>query len=278
MTDLLVFTDLDGTLLDHHSYSYEPALPALQRLAAAAVPVIFNSSKTAAEIDQLRRELDNRHPFIVENGSAVCSPAGYFIPDALPGAHAGQACAVRTFGPGYPDILGRLHRIREGAGCRFRGFSDMTRDELATVTGLDPAAAARAQQRHASEPLLWEDTDAALEQFRRDLRKSELSLVRGGRFFHVMGEVDKADALRWLTNRYRQTWPNRRWQTVALGDSPNDRAMLEAADLAVTIPPAEGRPLQLARNTHVICPADPGPRGWQDAMTRILNRETDKGA
>ncbi|TKB45800.1 mannosyl-3-phosphoglycerate phosphatase, partial [Ferrimonas sediminicola] len=29
---LLVVTDLDGTLLDHHSYSFQPAEPALARL------------------------------------------------------------------------------------------------------------------------------------------------------------------------------------------------------------------------------------------------------
>ena len=38
---LLVFTDLDGTLLDHDDYGFEPALPALHRLAAAQVPLVI---------------------------------------------------------------------------------------------------------------------------------------------------------------------------------------------------------------------------------------------
>jgi predicted mannosyl-3-phosphoglycerate phosphatase (HAD superfamily) len=50
MTNFLVFTDLDGTLLDHHSYSCEEAMPAVRALAEAGFPLIFNSSKTAAEI------------------------------------------------------------------------------------------------------------------------------------------------------------------------------------------------------------------------------------
>jgi len=57
---LLVFTDLDGTLLTHEGYSWQPAAPALERLRQLDIPLILNSSKTAAEIAALREELDNR--------------------------------------------------------------------------------------------------------------------------------------------------------------------------------------------------------------------------
>ena len=52
MSDMLVFTDLDGTLLDHHDYSYDAALPTLRRLKKANIPLIFNTSKTAAEVEE----------------------------------------------------------------------------------------------------------------------------------------------------------------------------------------------------------------------------------
>ena len=32
---LIIFTDLDGSLLDHHDYSWKPAQPWLDKLAAA---------------------------------------------------------------------------------------------------------------------------------------------------------------------------------------------------------------------------------------------------
>jgi predicted mannosyl-3-phosphoglycerate phosphatase (HAD superfamily) len=35
------FTDLDGTLLDFHTYSFNPALPALEHLKAHEVPLIY---------------------------------------------------------------------------------------------------------------------------------------------------------------------------------------------------------------------------------------------
>jgi ribonucleotide monophosphatase NagD (HAD superfamily) len=49
MPSPLVFTDLDGTLLDHDTYDWTPARDALDRLTRAGIPVVFTSSKTAAE-------------------------------------------------------------------------------------------------------------------------------------------------------------------------------------------------------------------------------------
>ena len=53
----VVFTDLDGTLLGHHDYSVDGALPGLERCAALGVPVIPTTSKTAAETEALEDSL-----------------------------------------------------------------------------------------------------------------------------------------------------------------------------------------------------------------------------
>lgn len=53
---LLVFSDLDGTLLDSHSYDWQPAAPWLSRLREANVPVILCSSKTSAEMLYLQKK------------------------------------------------------------------------------------------------------------------------------------------------------------------------------------------------------------------------------
>lgn len=276
MTNFLVFTDLDGTLLDHHSYSYEEAMPAVRALVEAGSPLIFNSSKTAAEIKQLRYEMGNVHPFIVENGSAVCIPTGYFNAKLSPGLCIEETYEIHSFGPGYQPLLTQLHALRSKRGYHFRGFADLNSEDVAQLTGLGIEAAAMARQRAASEPLLWDDSEEALENFQKDLQLLQLGLTRGGRFYHVMGLTDKAQALQLLTERYRRTWPDRQWTTVALGDGPNDVAMLEAADIAVIIPPATGEPIKLNRSDNVICPDVAGPRGWQIAIRRIMNNTTQK--
>src|SRR3989339_344329 len=74
MPELIVFTDLDGTLLDHDTYAYDEARPGLDRLAAEGVPLVLVSSKTRPEIEELRARLGNRHPFVPENGGAIFIP------------------------------------------------------------------------------------------------------------------------------------------------------------------------------------------------------------
>ena len=75
---VIVVSDLDGTLLDHETYSFDAARPALARLRQADVPLVLCTSKTRAEVESIRRSLDNEHPFIVENGGAVVIPLDYF--------------------------------------------------------------------------------------------------------------------------------------------------------------------------------------------------------
>lgn len=267
MKKYLVFTDLDGTLLDHETYSYEPALPALGRLNELAIPVIINSSKTEAEIKDLRAELDNNHPFIVENGAAVCIPHGYFDDSET----TSSLLDVHRFGPDYRDLCEILTRLRSETDYRFRGFADLDVTELVKVTGLSPENAVLAKQRHCSEPLLWEDTEQALQKLTKELSRYKLTTVSGGRFIHVMGEVDKAKAMNWLLNKYIASWPKTRWVTIALGDSPNDRQMLKRADIAVVIPANQGAPMVIENSEHVLRPAKKGPEGWRDAIEEILN-------
>ena len=70
----VVITDLDGTLLDRETYGYGLAIPAIERLERNAIPLVLCSSKTAAEIQVIRKRINNRHPFIVENGGGIYLP------------------------------------------------------------------------------------------------------------------------------------------------------------------------------------------------------------
>jgi len=269
---LLVFTDLDGTLLDHDSYAWQPAEGVLQRLADLDIPLILNSSKTAREILDLRRALANRHPYIVENGGAVCLPDGYFT--SRTGMAEPEPAAVQYFGRRYPGILQILRTLRREKKYPFEGFADFGIEGIMRTTGLDRRGAERASERLCTEPILWQGSGPELDSFRRDLAETGLQLVKGGRFMHVMGNSDKGWAMLWLSDCYRQAAPDRELLTVALGDGPNDLPMLKAADIAVVIRPKHGSHLQLDEHRDVYYPAAPGPAGWQAAVEQILDRLT----
>ena len=74
----IIFTDLDGTLLDHNTYSFKKAFPALRIIKKKKIPLIICTSKTKGEIEHYRKKLKNNHPFVSENGGAIFIPKDYF--------------------------------------------------------------------------------------------------------------------------------------------------------------------------------------------------------
>jgi mannosyl-3-phosphoglycerate phosphatase len=71
MIRYIVFTDLDGTLLNHDNYDYTDALPGISLLKKSGIPLVFCSSKTRQEQEMLRGALNITDPFIVEDGGAI---------------------------------------------------------------------------------------------------------------------------------------------------------------------------------------------------------------
>lgn len=74
MSGVVIYTDLDGTLLDHHTYSAEAASATLSKLRGLGIPVIPCTSKTVAETRPIAAQLGLDGPMIVENGAAVWIP------------------------------------------------------------------------------------------------------------------------------------------------------------------------------------------------------------
>ncbi|HET8791760.1 MAG TPA: mannosyl-3-phosphoglycerate phosphatase [Modicisalibacter sp.] len=268
----LVFTGLSGSLLDHHSYAWQPAIPWLQRLSRAGVPVIPVTSKTRAELLALRLDLGlNEAPFIAENGAVIGLPPSWQHArlDRNPGDIEGLS--IKTLGLDIDFLRWRLDILRTRMKVHFRTVGEMTLDEIVAATELSEPAARLARVREGSEPLIWEDSDQALDAFREVLRNDGLRLARGGRFWHVTGDVDKGRAVRWLTARFVALRGASPW-TLGLGDGPNDVPLLDAVDQAVLIRGVHRQPVDV---THpaLYHTRDTGSRGWVEGLDYWLGSE-----
>ncbi len=274
LSDLIVFSDLDGTLLDHHDYSYASAIPSLELLREAGVPLVLTSSKTRSEIQTLKTELGLDDPFIVENGAGIVLTDDQFpsSDEELPEV---DGVRLKSFGPPLSGILETLQRIREQTGARFTGFSEMDDEEVMARTGLSRQAASQARSRDFTEPLAWQDNEEVWQQFSRLLDEAGLFTLRGGRFIHVMASGDKGAALAWLRDRYRQE-RGRPVCTVALGDSDNDVAMLTRADIGIVVRSPVNEPPAAALAAG--CPITDleGPAGWNQAIQQIAESMADE--
>ncbi len=265
----LVFTDLDGSLLDHHTYSYRDALPQLRRLEHLQIPVILASSKTRAEIEHLRDELGNRHPFIIENGAAVFIPRDYF--DSQPdGTVEKDDYWVRELSAGRSQWLDVLQSLRSLYPEEFQYFYQAGIDGIVQMTSLPEARAREANQREYSEPVKWLGSEQRKQEFLDSLSLRGASVLQGGRFLTLSGDCDKGRALSWLRDVYRQGQPGERICDLAIGDSANDLAMLEAATAALVVrSPVHDFPT-LNRVSGVHYSRDYGPAGWAEGVTRWL--------
>jgi mannosyl-3-phosphoglycerate phosphatase family protein len=268
---LLVFTDLDGTLLDHHSYSYEAALPMINKLEALNIPVIPVTSKTRAELLQLRDELKNSHPFIVENGAAVFIPQGYF-PEQPEGTeiiddywvYASSATReywrelLADFQNKYPDQM--------------TYFSVMGDEGVQKSTGLSAQNAKLANTREFSEPVMWLGDEDQKDAFKKELMYQGVWILEGGRFMHLSDGCDKGKALLWLADIYAKYQSDKEVHTIALGDSHNDVAMLDVCDEPIIIRSPTKHPPQLTRHETYVVSSACGPEGWDQTLTRVLAR------
>jgi mannosyl-3-phosphoglycerate phosphatase family protein len=268
---IIVFSDLDGTLLDAVSYSFEEALPALRLLRENDVPLVLCSSKTKKEMEYYRLLLHNRHPFITENGGGIFIPRGYYAPVRLPSDfHLSRegAYEVIPLGADYHLLRKALTELRD-EGFNVTGFGDMTSEEVSAVTGLDLHQSTMARERHFDEPFLLEGGDGQAERLASAVRDKGFAMTQGA-FFHILGESDKGKAVTILTELYRERFGE--VTTIALGDNPNDIPMLKCVDYPVLVKKKDGRYDSRIDIPGMTRAPGIGPEGWNSTLIDILRQ------
>jgi mannosyl-3-phosphoglycerate phosphatase len=268
-SQLIIYTDLDGTFLDHNTYSCTDSLPALHAVMTRGIPVIFCSSKTRAEIEVIRQHTRVPDPFIIENGGALFVPSGYF-PFRLDGSVSRDGFDVIEMGTPYAKLVKTLRRIREDCNCHLLGFHDMTIEQISADCGLTLPEARRAKQREYDEPFKFLGTAEQVPALLKKIEEAGLRYSVGGRYYHLHGVNDKGRAVRLLNDIFRKTC--RSIYTVGLGDSLNDLPMLQAVDLPILVRKPDGsHDWSVMERLSNVWPIDGiGPIGWTKAVTQVL--------
>jgi len=269
----LVFTDLDGTLLDSKTYSFTEAEDAISFMKEKGIPLIPCTSKTHEEVVVLREKIGINDPFISENGSAIFIEKSYFS-DSIPSLEEKNGFGMVVLGKRYGEVIDFLAELKENFALSARGFHEMEVKEIVGLTGLTPKESALAKQRSFSEPfILLEDEQQKLAELLPIIEKRGFRLLRGNRFYHLLGQSDKGVALRYLKNLFEKYGTGKIYKTIGVGDSLNDLEMLKAADIPILVKKADGRYQQDIDLPNLIYSEDIGPRGFAQSVLSIIKEE-----
>jgi mannosyl-3-phosphoglycerate phosphatase len=263
---IIIFTDLDGTLLDRDTYSFEAALPALDLIKERGIPLILTSSKTRAEIEFYQSQLQIHHPFISENGGGVFVPKGYFS-FSFPFDRELEEYFVLELGTFYPQIVKVLDSIKKETAIPIKGSHDFMVEELVSFCGLSLQEAKFAKKREYDEPFIIEGGEREVEIVKRKIEEKGLNYVWGGRFHHIFGKSDKGKAVEILKELYENQFFS--ISSVGIGDSPNDLPMLLTVDHPIFLKEKEGSPPKIP-NKNMTFIEGSGPKTWNKAILRVV--------
>lgn len=273
----IFFTDLDGSLLDHYTYSWAAAKTCVQELTQQKIPIIPNTSKTRAELITIQAEIGLSSGFIVENGAAVFLPKDHLLPPERISTALQERNKYFVYSLARPreHWLSLLESFEKEHPDCFESFSTMSPERLVELTSLDRNSAKKALNREYGEPIHWLGTKEERFLFIDKMEQEGARVLQGGRFLHIGDQVDKGKALQWFTAYYTSMNPEKSVVSIALGDGENDIDMLECADYAVIIRSPVHDPPPLKRQYNVIVTEKFGPAGWAEAVMTLLEQELE---
>lgn len=263
---IVIFSDLDSTLLEHHSYSFEAARPAIELIRQLGIPLVFCTSKTRVETEYWREKMDNHHPFIVENGAAIYIPRGYF-PFPVPDAKESLDYLLIELGTPYKKLRQFLIFCRNHFAPSVRGFGDMSLKEIMSMTDLSAEMAALARKREYDEPFVVQE-DKELRLIKREAEKASLKILGGSRFNHLTGSNDKGKAILIVKDLYTRLYGP--IISIGIGDSHNDLAMLAIVDQAFLVKKDNGTYDHRVTFRGINYAQGIGPEGWREAVFLLI--------
>jgi mannosyl-3-phosphoglycerate phosphatase len=255
----IIFTDLDGTLLDHDTYSFAAANQTIHLLKKQNIPLIFCTSKTMKESCYWQNKIDNKHPFIVENGGGIYIPKQYF-PFSFEFNKKDSSYFIIQLGASLSLLKRTMNKLL--TLFDISSFLTMTVDEIMKVTGLPKDQAKLASQREFDIPFIIND-ETQLKEISKMIHNHHLCITKGGRFYHLTGNNDKGKAISLTTQLYKKQYGS--IITIGIGDSENDFSMLNNVDKAYLVKKKDG---SYASNNFLHVNGI-GPIGWK----KIINKE-----
>jgi mannosyl-3-phosphoglycerate phosphatase len=259
----IVFTDLDGTFLNHDNYSFMESKDALELLFKNEIPLIFTTSKTKSEVELLQEKVGIKEPFIVENGAALFIPKNYkgfdfsFLDES-------EEYYVLQLGVSYKQVLSFYNAFKEE--FEMFGFSDMTDEDVVKHTGLSLDNSRLSKKRDFTEPVILKN-ELHLKKLEKLAAEHGIKITKGGRFYHLIGEdQDKGVAVFKCIQLFEEVYKSK-IKSIGLGDGQNDVALLENVEVPIAIQNHKGEYIKIAAH-NLQKSSFKGSKGWNEMVLK----------
>ena len=105
------------------------------------------------------------------------------------------------------------------------------------------------------------------------LRKLNLDVVKGSRFYHICSGQNKGKALLYFLNKLKLSSSDKNYTTVGVGDSYNDIDMLSNVDYPCIVRSSDNHNLaKKIKNQNTIVSESSAPQGWEECINHVFSK------
>lgn len=255
---VLIFTDLDGSLLHRDTFKFDEIKDYLKQLISKGIFIIPNTSKTEKEILEFNNELGSSLPYISENGSAIngLDLLNSNLPKELILSREKDSL-IKIFEKSVPVNLQNK--------CKW--LSEMDKKKQSLIFGLEDDKLKMALDRKYTIPFLFEGNKSERNELSKIVKNKGLALQEGGRVINLTDKVNKAKALQVFVRFFKKN--NKNVKTIAVGDNYNDLDMLKTSEFPCLVF-NDKFTLDEIPIKNLITTNKPSPEGWADVIKKAL--------
>ena len=259
-SSVIIFTDLDGTLLHRDTFKFDPIKKYLKRLINKGIIVIPNSSKTEKEIEKFNEELGIELPYILENGSAIhgLNLINQNFPNKIILSREKEEL-LKIFNMKVPEkLMNKCIQISKISKKKQEKIFGQKDDKLQEVL-----------KRKYTVPFLFEGNNSEKNKLIKILNYNSLTLQEGGRVLNLCDNINKVKSMNKVIKILKKT--EDQLKTIAVGDNYNDLDMLKNCDIPCLVFNDQFK-LDKINIDNLIFSNKPSPDGWADVIKIALEK------
>ena len=251
---LIIFTDLDGSLLHRDNFKFDEIKDYIKNLIDNEIIIIPNTSKTEREIEKFIKELGLQLPFISENGSSIhgLDLINTNFPKKIILSRDKEEL-IKIFDSKVPEYL--------KTKCKF--ISDMNSKQQNNIFGLHNNNLNNALNRKYKITLLFDGDKIEKNKLLKILKSSSLTMQEGGRVLNLGDNTDKVKSMNQVIKIYKKV--ESKIKVIAVGDNFNDLDMLRNCDIPCLVFNDKFKQDQI-KIDNLIVSNKPSPEGWADVI------------